>query len=255
MSTPFGDSTMAAGYAAARPPVHPRVLALSSAWRGGRPLHCAVDLGCGAGLSTRPLLDSAALVIGFDPAEAMVRAARGVCRGARFLAAAAEAVPLPSASVDLLTAAGSLNYAHDLDRVWPEARRVLARGGVFAVYDFSPGRHFADADTLDAWFATFTSRYPYPQHQAIPLSPEILARRAAGFTVVRADTFTVSLPLAADAYLDYMLTETNVREAVRVGASPAAIRQWVSTTLAPVFGTRTREVVFTGYLAHLQVAR
>ncbi len=78
MANPFGDDLMAAGYAAARPPVHPRVIDLLRRWVGSRRVEVAADLGCGAGLSTRPLVALARVCIGFDPAEAMVRAARRV---------------------------------------------------------------------------------------------------------------------------------------------------------------------------------
>lgn len=254
MPTPFSDATIAAGYAAARPPVHPRVMALSRAWLGGRRLRCAADLGCGAGLSTRPLLELAPRVVGFDPSESMVRVARTICPTARFVAAGGEAMPMPVRSVDLMTAAGSLNYTRDLDAVWPEAARVLARHGVLAVYDFAPGRRLADGPSLDDWFVAFTARYPYPQSQAIPLSPDILAGRARGFEVVRAETFALPLPLSQAFYVAYMLTETNVQAAVAGGADRDAIRQWCDSTLTPVFGGGTRDVVFTGYLAHLQVA-
>lgn len=255
MPNPFADTTIAAGYAAARPPVHPRVLAMSQEWMGRRQVRRAVDLGCGAGLSTRPLLDMARLVVGFDPAEAMVRVAPSICPRARFLAAAAEAIPLPDASVDLLAAAGSLNYADDLDAVWPEAARVLTRDGVFAVYDFSPGRRLDDTDALNHWFDAFTARYPYPASQAVSLSPGILAVRASQFSVVRAETFTLPLPLTQQAYLDYMLTETNVQAAVASGVPLEHIRQWCAATLTGVFGGHARPVVFTGYLAHLQPLR
>lgn len=253
MPNPFSDSLMAAGYAAARPPVHPRVVGLSHQWLGGRTLRLAVDLGCGAGLSTRPLLDVASHVVGFDPAEVMVRAAHAICPAARFFVAGAEAMPLPAHSVDLLAAAGSLNYARDLDAVWPEAARVLADDGVFAIYDFAPGRRLVEAPDLETWFDAFTTRYPYPQSQAIPLSPDRLAARAHGFAVTRAESFAMPLPLSQAFYVDYMLTETNVQAAVIGGASIEAIREWCASTLQPVFDGRTRDVVFTGYLAHLQV--
>ena len=255
MPNPFSDTTMAVGYAAARPPVHPRVLALSHEWVGRQQLGRAADLGCGAGLSTRPLLDMARLVVGFDPAEAMVHVASTVCPEARFFAAAGEAIPLPDASVDLLTAAGSLNYTRELDAVWPEAARVLTRDGVFAVYDFAPGRRFEHSSALDPWFADFTTRYPYPASQAVPLSPDILAARARGFRVERAETFALPLPLTPSFYRDYMLTETSVQAAVRHGAALDDIRAWCDATLASVFEGRAQPVVFEGYLAHLQTTR
>ena len=72
---------------------------------------------------------------------------------------AAEALPVRSASIDVVTAAGSLNYA-GLDQFFPDVARVLREGGALIVYDFSAGRRFADSETLDEWFTEFLRRYP-----------------------------------------------------------------------------------------------
>lgn len=251
MANPFGDLGLAAGYAASRPALHPLIVDRLRAWREGSPVGLAVDVGCGAGLSSRPLTSLASQVVGFDPAESMVRAARRTVPGVGFIAAAGEAMPFADASVDLLTAAGSLNYASDLDATLREAARVLAPGGVLAVYDFSPGRSFADSDALDAWFEAFLARYPFPVSQARPLSPEILRDVATGFTVERGEPFELTLAHALDFHIAYMLTETSVRDAVRRGTPLEDVRAWVTETLTPVFGPTTRDVVFRGYLTTL----
>jgi SAM-dependent methyltransferase len=254
MSNPFLDAHLAAGYAAARPPVHPRVVDLLGQWLGGRRIDVAADLGCGAGLSTRPLLGLARTCVAFDPAESMVRTARSVVPDASVMVAAAEAMPLATRSIDLITAAGSLNFARDLDAVWPEAARVLTRDGSLAVYDFSAARSFEDEETpvLGAWFEGFLVRYPRPVSQAIPLSPAILATRARGFRVERGQEFELSLELTPEFYVRYLLTETNVQAAVRRGTPVEDIHSWLTTTLRPVFGGRPRSVVFRGYLAWLR---
>jgi SAM-dependent methyltransferase len=257
MSNPFGDADMAAGYAASRPPVHPRVVALLSEWMECRSVCVAVDVGCGAGLSTRPLLDLAHSCIGFDPAETMVHAARRVVPQATFVAAGGEAMPLRRSSVDLLAAAGSLNYAQDLKAVWKEALRVLRPEGTFAVYDFSAARSFADRTdgALDMWFDAFEERYPKPMSQAIALSPALLAERAQGFDVTRGEAFELALELTPEFYVAYMLTETSVQQATRAGTPLEKVRDWCTTTLAPVFGGRPRSVLFRGYLATLRPRR
>ncbi|BCS32156.1 hypothetical protein TBR22_A13660 [Luteitalea sp. TBR-22] len=255
MTNPFSDVRMAAGYAAARPPVHPRVLALLHDWLAGRRHDVAVDVGCGAGLSTQPLRTLATTCVGFDPAEAMVRTARRLHPDLSFVAAAAEAMPFQTGSVDLLAAAGSLNYARDLEAVWPEARRVLAPGGCLAVYDFATARSFADGDGLESWFETFTTRHPYPAGQATPLSPSILAERARGFRVERGEDFAIPITLTPDFFVDYMLTETNVRDAVGRGAVVDDIRAWCGATIPGAFGQRARPVLFRGYLAVLRVSK
>src|SRR6266571_635035 len=107
MFNPFATPCMALGYARASPPLHAaivdRALALAGAGTG---FQVAVDLRCGAGLSTLPRLGLADQVI----------------------------------VADLITAAGSLNCT-DTSAVFREAARVLAPGGL-CVYDFSQGRTF-----------------------------------------------------------------------------------------------------------------
>jgi SAM-dependent methyltransferase len=245
---------MAAGYASARPPVHPRVIDRARAWLDATRVGRAADVGCGAGLSTEPLTALAGQCLGFDPAEVMVALARRRVTRARFVVAAAEAMPLASSSIDLLTAAGSLNYA-DLDRFFPEAARVLAPGGSLLVYDFSPGHSFSSSSRLDTWFGTFMERYPPPVEHGRSLSPTALAGATRDFVLRRSEDFEIGLPLSRRFYVDYMLTETNVAQAVSAGASLEDIRAWCSDTLAPVFGDGAREVFFRGYVAQLVPAR
>ena len=242
---------MVAGYTTARPLVHPSIIGLLRAWRRGARVAIAADVGCGAGLSTRALLDIADWCVGFDPSEPMIRAARRVSPGARFVIASAEAMPLASGTIELLTAAGSLNYVQFLDAVWTEARRVLTRRGTLAVYDFSPGRSFAGGPELAGWFDAFVARYPYPRSQARSLSPGVLSEVADGFAVEHTDTFELSLPMTCESYVSYLLTETNVQAAVSAGAPLDSVRSWCMAGLSPVFAGRVQDITFRGYLACL----
>ena len=100
---------------------------------------------------------------------------RACCRGIQAIfAGAAEAIPVHAGSIDLITAAGSLNYA-DLDLFFLEAARVLRADGRLLVYDFEPGRSFRDSTALDDWFRAFIARYPWPPHEGRELNPEILS--------------------------------------------------------------------------------
>jgi SAM-dependent methyltransferase len=209
---------------------------------------CALDVGCGAGVSTRALSGFAKRRIGLEPAEAMLKFAPAVAPSANFVVGAAEGIPLRDRSADVITAAGSLNYA-DLELFFPEAARVLMPDGVLVVYDFSPGRSFRNSGGLDEWFAGFYNRFPPPAQEAQELSPEILATRNCGFRVCADRQFEIGILLAPQAYLDYVMTETNVASAVRGGEPYAAIRSWCAETLAPVWMGADREVLFRGYFA------
>ena len=236
---------MAAGYATSRPPVHPRVI--ERALAGTALFRRALDIGGGAGVSTKALAGFAQSIVGLEPAVAMLRWAPAI---AHFVSGCAEAIPFHDRSFDLLTAAGSLNYV-DLDLFFPEAVRVLIPGGVLLIYDFSPGRNFRDAPGLDEWFAAFHLRYPPPAAEGRELSPEILAALSTGFRLDRHQWFEIGITLTPEFYLDYVLTETNVASAVRSGEPEGEIRSWCAETLAPLWHGAAHEVLFRGYFACL----
>jgi len=246
----FDGPLMAEGYASARPRLHDRILrrALSAAQCAPAFGFC-LDAGCGAGLSTAALLPYARLAAGADALPSMIRRAAARLRGAQFCVARMEALPLRDACCNLVTAAGSLNYT-DVRAALEETARVLQPGGLLAVYDFAPGRRFREDNSLEEWFDTFLARYPKPDDGAVPLDPPALRAATGGLFEPVADGVFEEAELFHDArYADYMMTETNVAAAVRAGASPAPIRQWLEETLPAVFRGQTREVLFEAYFA------
>jgi SAM-dependent methyltransferase len=243
---------MAAGYARSRPAVHPQVIQRAFTALGRTaPFRRALDVGCGAGVSTRALEGFASHRVGLEPAKTMLEFAAEVAPGAEFVVGVAEALPVGVRTVDLIAAAGSLNYV-DLARFFAEASRVLTADGVLLVYDFSVGKSFRDSPALDAWFAGFFERYPPPALEARDLNPAILVREAARFRLGAHEDFEIALRLTPRFYLDYVLTETNVSAAVRRGEDLAEIRKWCAGSLAPVWRGEVREVLFRGYFACLR---
>ena len=173
---------------------------------------------------------------------------RAVAPSAAFTIARAEAPPFVSGAFDLITAAGALNYV-DLSRFLPEAARLLAPGGCLVVYDFSSGRRLDGDPRLERWFAAFEARYPFPRGYAFDL--DRLDDAHAGLGIDRRRTFVIGLPLTAAAYVDYVLTETNVEQAIQAGEPLDAIRRWCSDGIAGIFGSGTRDVLFEGYVVYV----
>ena len=249
MGNVFDTPTMAAGYAKSRPAVHPHIIERTRKYlRVPLPVDHALDVGCGAGLSTRALQLIARQCLGVDPSEAMVKCASALTPTATFLVGKAEALPVPSHSMNIITAAGSLNYA-DLSLFFPEAVRGLAPNGVLVVYDFSQGRNFRKSPSLDTWFSEFLGRYPMPLDSGHEVSPESLSSCNSGLRLSGHEDFEVGLKLNPDFYLDYVMTETNVSNAVQNGVPEQEIRAWCADTLAPVFQGSPHEVLFRGYIA------
>jgi SAM-dependent methyltransferase len=240
MTSSFEQAGMAAGYARFRPPVHRKIL--ERAFAPGTVFHRALDVGCGAGVSTQALAVFADFAIGMEPVAGMLPKRPG------YFAGAGEAIPVRTDSIDLITAAGSLNYA-DLTLFFPEATRVLRSPGFLVVYDFEPGRSFRDSAKLDKWFDEFVTRYPWPPHEGRELNPEILSNFAAGFQLGHQQHFEIAIPLAREFYLEYMLTETNVASAMRSGVAREEIRSWCAKTLDAFWRYGDPEILFRGYYA------
>src|SRR5262245_42256637 len=170
MTTPaslYQSSRLAASYAYARPPVHRHIIervrqSLSLTARLAR----ALDVGCGAGLSTAALDPLARAVIGLEPASTMLTHGAAVAPHAAFVVGQAERLPFPAGTFDLVTAGGSVNYMQQ-ERFLAEVARVLAPEGAAVIYDFSPGRRTEDGAWLEEWFAMFERRFPAPPGYAL----------------------------------------------------------------------------------------
>ncbi|MGH9628502.1 MAG: class I SAM-dependent methyltransferase [Bryobacteraceae bacterium] len=247
MTNPFDTEDMAEGYANCRPAVHPSILERVRPHLPA-PVRRALDVGCGAGLSTRALYCFADQCIGMDPVEAMLQWTPQIAPESDFVVGAAEMLPVAAGSVDLMTAAGSLNYVN-LGQFFLEAARVLAAAGMLVIYDFSPGKSFHQRAGLEEWFSQFQQRYPPPPSEARVLNPTILAQFHSGFEMRSEESLEVTLALSPRFYLDYMMTETNVAFAVRNGVPHQEIRSWCEDTLGPLWDGSEQEVVFRGYFA------
>ena len=114
-----------------------------AAWSVGAPGQRVVDVGTGTGTVARGFARRGCRVVGIDPSGPMLREAQrlDVEAGVRVAhrSGRAEALPLPEASVDVVTA-GQCWHWFDRPRAAAEARRALVAGGrlVIAYFDWLP---------------------------------------------------------------------------------------------------------------------
>ncbi len=243
----YDSARLAKSYAYHRPPVHPAIIRKIGERLGiTEKLPCALDVGCGAGLSTAALEPLAEILVGVEPVPAMLAYSHVVAPKVTFLVGHAERLPVASRSFDLITAAGSVNYAN-LDLFFPEVERVLTETGVLVIYDFSAGRRFAEDDSLERWYAEFERRYPPQPGYALDVTA--LDYSQYGLRLSRYEPLEVALPMTFDSYLAYALSEASVEQAIQHGVPEAEIRDWCQRTLAEVFADSAREVIFDAYLA------
>jgi ubiquinone/menaquinone biosynthesis C-methylase UbiE len=92
-----------------------------------RPGQVVLDLGAGTGKLTRALVGTGARVLALEPGDEMRARLAAAVPEAEPIAAGAEAIPLPDASVDGATAGQSFHWFR-LEEAVPELHRVLRPG-------------------------------------------------------------------------------------------------------------------------------
>jgi SAM-dependent methyltransferase len=242
----FDVPRVAAGYARARPPFH-RLVAdrLRDVFEIRGKLERALDVGCGTGLSTAALEPLARYTFGIDPSTAMLQWASALAPRADFAAGAGENLPFRAGSFELVTAGGALDWIAP-EPFLAEVSRVLTPSGALAVYDIGDGCRFRDSGALGNWYGTFLERYPKPARRAVTL--DTLRPERFDLGPLARQEFEAAFPWSLELYLDYLMTQSNVTEALNHGGTEAGIRAWCAEGLGPLFAGTRREILFAGYI-------
>jgi len=249
----FQHDRVAAGYASARPYLHPRILALVREVVGPvSRFRRALDVGCGTGLSSVALLDLAREVVGIDASLEMLRQARRP-GAVSYAAAAAEAPPFGPARFDLVVACGALDWV-DRALFLPRAAELLEPAGWLVSLDFGDTGRSPELQHLARWYdEAFQARYPRPGASDPVITADEAARHGFGTPVHR--DFASSVPFTARQYAAFLMTESSVIAAVEYGGeNEVQVRAWLESQLAPLFGAAPRPVVFSGYVQALRRA-
>jgi demethylmenaquinone methyltransferase/2-methoxy-6-polyprenyl-1,4-benzoquinol methylase len=171
---------------------------------GLRPGMRVLDVGVGTGLTAREaasLVGDAGEVTGVDPSTGMLQQAMVPAR-VKLLVGSAEALPLPSHSVDFISMGYALRHVADLSLAFAEFRRVLVPGGRVCLLEITAPTGRAQRLLLRSYMrglVPFLARY-IARHREVPklmryywdtieacASPAIImdAMRDAGFVDVR----------------------------------------------------------------------
>ncbi len=149
-----------------------------------------LDIGCGTGRYTRllrGLLPDGSLLVAADLSPAMLAQLRAASRGHALgvvpLLAAAEELPLRTASLDVVTAFNCVHHL-DLGRFRAAAARVLAPGGQLFIYTRTPQQN---GRTI--WGRYFPGFTQHEQRLHSEAAFRDAVRRTDGLTVVATQTF------------------------------------------------------------------
>lgn len=117
-------------------PVPPQdLIELAAGWCGSDPISLVVDLGCGTGLSTRPWAPRAERVVGIDPSEDMLVAARTSTADPNidYRLGTGQRTLLEDASADIVSCSSAAHWMEPGPTV-AEIARILRGKGVLVVY-------------------------------------------------------------------------------------------------------------------------
>ena len=187
--TPWSDASTVAGFAQGRPNPLLMQYATRELARCGTPI--VLDIGCGAGRNAVPMAEAGCDVVGIDLSRPMLDAARERARTARprartaWVLAAADALPVRTASCDLVVAHGIWNLAvsgDTLRRAVAEAARASRPGAALFVFTFSRHTLAATAEPLAGETFVFTQFSGTPQ--CFLTEAQLIAElRTAGFAI------------------------------------------------------------------------
>jgi ubiquinone/menaquinone biosynthesis C-methylase UbiE len=123
---------VAADYERARPEYPPEAIDLLQREFGVGQATRVCDLGAGTGKLTRMLAACGADVVAIEPVDGMREQLAAAVQDVEVMDGAAEAMPLPDGSVDVVTVAQAFHWFH-YDAALREIDRVLRPGGGLAV--------------------------------------------------------------------------------------------------------------------------
>jgi SAM-dependent methyltransferase len=252
---PFVHKSAAARYAKGRPFFHPLVmLQVRNRLAVRKKFACALDIGCGTGLSAAALLEISNKVVGVDSSVDM-GALASKASGIDYTVASAESLPFRNQVFDIITVS---QVIHWLDAVafLSEARRVTRGEGWLIVYDnfFVSHQPRLGAD-FEKWLNAYYRRYPKPQRREVSLE-DPSTWSSAGFRLIQYDRYENDVAFSLQGLVDYLISQSNVIAAVEGGSEEIGeTRRWLRESTRRFFSDSSEiDFLFAGPIVYLQRA-
>ncbi|MES2462355.1 MAG: class I SAM-dependent methyltransferase [Armatimonadota bacterium] len=247
----FSYETAAQRYARSRPYFHPLVIEKIRAYlQLEAPLSKALDVACGTGQSAHALTAIARKVIGTDLSPEMLAQALPHPQ-IEYLQSAAEAIPFPDASFDLITVSLAFHW-FDRSRFFAEVNRLLQPGAWLVIYNNYFSGVMQNNPGFQKWNnERYLSRFPTPARHNQPVSDRDVEKY--GLRFAQRETFANDVRFSAAELSAYLMTQSNVIAAVEQGTSTSEeVYQWLFDELHLIMGGQQGVFPFGGYIWFLQ---
>ena len=252
----FDQKRIAEGYAKDRPFLHPLVfdklredLNISDIFTHG------LDVGCGAGLSTKALKQVCKKVTGTDISKEMIN----VCmvlypeEGYEFFCSGAEKVDTPENTFDIVSAAGVINWI-DEKAFLSNLQKIMCNNGLLFIYDFWITDRMSSNEKYTDWYQNFyLKEFPKPPRKEYRWTQEMMPEFV---TIMKQTDVELFYEFDLDSFIRFMMIQSNVNVQIEQGIrTEDDVRKWFYETLMPLWGEGTQTLMFEGYNWYLRVRK
>ena len=249
----FSTKSAAERFANGRPYFHPVIVGRIKEFLSiTEPLSCALDVGCGTGLSTIALKELAQNVIGVDTSAEMIALAAKE-KGVKYFVAPAENLPFDEKEFDIITLSQVFHWL-DRDKFLTEAGRLLRLSGWLVAYDnYFTGQMSGNADS-QSWYEEYLERYPMPPRAKVKFTIE--NTNSYGFHLLKEEWYKNTIDFSLEGLIDFLITQTNVIAVVEGGSEKIEnVYLWLTERLKPAFvNAKEQRFIFNAPIWYLQRA-
>lgn len=242
----FDSQRIAEGYAK-RPWLHKEVMKQIRKDCNIERLKNGLDVGCGAGLSTKALRMLCEHVTGTDISSEMIAVCKQIYKDSSytFYVSKAEENKIPLIPYDIITAAGVVNWI-DKDLFLNNAEKILDSNGLIIIYDFWITDRMDNNYEYTEWFRDkYLKMFPKPYRKEYDWQQNDLSD---AFKMEKKIVYDLKYEFSLDEFVDFMMIQSNVNEKIERGVlSVEEVRSWMISSLQPIFNAKKRTLLFEGY--------
>lgn len=251
--TDFDYKRIAQGYKN-RPYLHRQVIEKFQKDTGEQFFSLGLDIGCGAGLSTKALKNICRRVIGADISAEMIQVAREVCgpdKNIEYKVGSAETISIGEEKADIVTAAGAIQWI-DRDLFLSNMGQIMKPDAYLLVYDFAVSDEMkGNAAYTDWWHNQYLIEFPRPYRNESVWKKEDVSGH--GFRMLEQTDLNLEYFFSLEAFIQFMMIQSNVNAKIDgEGREEEEVYQWFKRTLSSVFHEREQCLLFKGYSWYLR---
>lgn len=251
-SKDFDFQRIAQGYKK-RPFLHKQVIERFQKDITSRTFLNGLDIGCGAGLSSKALKMICHHVTGTDISGEMIAVAKEVCKteGFDFIVSKAEELPEFAIKFDVVTAAGVVQWV-DEDLFLEGLGNVMGEHSYLLIYDFCISDKMKDCPAYTSWWHdTYLKEFPKPFRNESVWTEEDALRH--GFHMRDQIQYEMEYEFDQDAFVEFMMIQSNVNAKIEgEGRNVQAVQEWFEQSVSSFFQGEKRTLIFSGYSWYME---